>query len=131
MHFKYLRKGFFALLCALLVTPAFAENHATGVWSGSVLLPTGQELPFVARLQQNGMNVSGTLDGIGGAPDVTIEEGMIHGSTVTFMGIREIQGANVRFDYVGEIIDENTIDFTIIREGDDAPPLKSLTSRIE
>jgi len=127
MSIKYLRLACCALLASLLSVSALAAD-ATGTWSGDVELPTGQILPFIAHLQQNGMNITGTLEGIGGAPDVTIQNGMIHGSTINFIGIRVIQGENVRFDYIGELTGDN-IDFTIIREGDNNPPLKSMAAR--
>ena len=105
-----------------------AQMGVAGVWSGEVELPNGNRLPFVARLAVEGNLVTGTLDGIGGAPDVTIADGRLEGNTVTFTGVREIQGEPVTFSYTGEL-DGETLTFTIEREG--AAPLTSVTRRGE
>lgn len=105
-----------------------AQMGVGGVWSGEVELPNGNRLPFVARLAVDGDLVTGTLDGIGGAPDVTIENGRLDGDTVTFTGVRPIQDEQVTFSYTG-VLEGETLTFTIEREG--AAPLMSVTTRGE
>ncbi|MAM72105.1 MAG: hypothetical protein CMP91_13295 [Gammaproteobacteria bacterium] len=111
---------FMSRLIAILLLPvmlnAAESTDLTGTWSGSVRLANGNELPFIAVLEQDGESVSGILEGIGGAPDVTIMNGRIENDTVRFAGIREIQGEDVRFDYIGTYVGDY-INFTIIRVG--------------
>ena len=118
--------------CALVVcvlTTSLSAADATGVWKGEVKLPTGQALPFVARLKQDGAKISGKLDGIGGAADVEIKDGKIEGDTITFSGVRQIGGADVKFNYTAKMVDADTIDFKIVRDDGTGTPLASLTKR--
>jgi opacity protein-like surface antigen len=114
---------------ALLWASSARAADVTGVWKGEVTLPSGQKLPFVARLTQNGATVTGKLDGIGGAPDVEVVDGKADGDIVTFSGVRQIAGAAVRFNYTARAVDANTLDFTIVREDGAQAPLKCLTTR--
>ena len=118
--------------CALVVcvlTTSLLAADATGVWKGEVKLPTGQALPFVARLKQDGAKISGKLDGIGGAADVEIKDGKIDRDTITFSGVRQIGGADVKFNYTAKMVDADTIDFKILRDDGTGAPLGSLTKR--
>ena len=118
--------------CALVVcvlTTSLLAADATGVWKGEVKLPTGQALPFVARLTQDGAKISGKLDGIGGAADVEIKDGKIDRDTITFSGVRQIGGADVKFNYTAKMVDADTIDFKIVRDDGTGTPLASLTKR--
>jgi hypothetical protein len=117
-----------ALLLVLLCAPVLLAADVTGTWSGEVKLPNGQALPFVAHLKQDGSKVSGRMDGIGGAPDVEIMNGAIKDDVVTFSGVRQIQGAGVKFNYTGKVSGE-TIDFAIVREDGQGAPLRTLTKR--
>ena len=117
-----------ALVVCVLTTSLFAAD-ATGVWKGEVKLPTGQALPFVARLKQDGAKISGKLDGIGGAADVEIKDGKIERDTITFSGVRQIGGADVKFNYTAKMVDADTIDFKIVRDDGTGTPLASLTKR--
>jgi hypothetical protein len=116
----------FALAAA---SPAFAaEAGAAGTWKGEVKLPTGQALPFVVHLKQSGDAITGTMDGIGGAPDVTIEDGKIAGDTITFHGTRQNNNGAVKFSYTGKLAGD-AIDFDIVRQDGQGAPLKSHTVR--
>ena len=118
--------------CALVVcvlTTSLLAADATGVWKGEVKLPTGQALPFVARLKQDGAKISGKLDGIGGAADVEIKDGKIDRDTITFSGVRQIGGADVKFNYTAKMVDADTLDFKILRDDGTGTPLASLTKR--
>ena len=116
------------VLCAVTAVPALAAD-ATGVWRGEVTLPNGNVLPFIARLTQSGSQVTGRLDGIGGAPDVTIADGKVEGDTVTFSGVRTINDADVKFNYTAKFVDDNTLDFTIVRDDGQQAPLRCLAKR--
>ena len=116
------------VLCSVVASPALAAD-ATGVWRGEVTLPNGTVLPFIARLTQSGAEVSGRLDGIGGAPDVTITDGKVEGSRVTFSGVRTINDAAVTFNYTATFVDDDTLDFTIVREDGQQAPLKCVARR--
>jgi hypothetical protein len=126
---RVVRLGFVTgFVFALLAGIALAAD-ATGVWKGEVKLPTGQALPFVARLTQNGTTITGKLDGIGGAPDVEIVNGKIDGDTVTFNGVRTINNMPVKFNYTAKMVDADTLDFKIVRDDGNGAPLASLTKR--
>lgn len=118
-----------ALVLTLIIPAAAHAAEVAGVWRGEVVLPTGQALPFVARLTQEGTTVSGTLDGIGGGPDVQIVNGRSEGDTVTFSGVRDVNGMPVRFNYTGAVVDADTLDFTIVREDGAQAPLRSVVKR--
>lgn len=122
------KSGALALLAMMLVSPVGLAADATGVWRGEVKLPTGQTLPFVVRLAQDGATVSGRMDGINGAPDVVITDGKVVGDTLTFSGVRQINDAPVKFNYIAKFLDDDTLDFQILRE-DGSPPLASVTKR--
>ncbi len=131
MRCTFLSRIFLILISPLLLNIALAQNSSiSGTWSGSVSLNNGNQLPFVAILEQEGELVSGILQGIGGAPDVTIMDGRIENDTVRFAGVRVIQGEDVRFDYIGTHVGDY-INFTIIRVGATGPNsvLNTMTSR--
>jgi hypothetical protein len=114
---------------ALSAASLFAAN-VSGTWTGVVKLGnTGQELPFVVQMKQQGGAITGRLDGIYGAPDVEILNGKIDGDTITFQGVRKINGADVRFNYTGAVSGD-TIDFKILRADGSGMPLGSLTKRL-
>ncbi len=131
MPSKILNHFVLFLVSALIMNIVLAQNNSvSGTWSGSVSLANGNQLPFVAILEQQGNVVSGILQGIGGAPDVTIMDGRIENDTVRFAGVRVIQGEDVRFDYIGTHVGDY-INFTIIRVGATGPNslLNTMTSR--
>jgi hypothetical protein len=105
-----------------------------GTWVGVVNLPAtpnnpdGQRLPFIAHLTQKGELVSGLLDGILGTPDVPISNGKVSGNTLTFTGVRQINGQDVTFSYTVTPTDGGGLHFAITRAG--AAPLESNTTRL-
>jgi hypothetical protein len=115
------------ILAVALSGTALAAD-ATGTWTGTVKLPNGQELPFVAHLKQAGTAVTGKLDGINGAPDVVISNGKNQQDTVTFAGTRKINGADVVFNYMGKLMGD-TMDIDIVRADGSGNPLKTHTTR--
>ncbi len=117
------------LLAVCLFAVSLLAADVTGKWVGEVKLPTGQALPFVARLTQDGAKITGKLDGIGGAPDVEIVNGTIDKDTITFNGVRQINGAAVRFNYTGTVVDGDTIAFRILRDDGQGAPLETVTKR--
>ena len=130
---KNLLNSLFLMLSFCLITHTAIAAQAfdvTGTWSGTVTLDNGNELPFVAILEQRGTSVTGVLAGIGGAPDVTISNGRIEDDTLRFDGVRQIQGEAVAFEYIGSFVGES-INFTIIRVGATGPNsvLNTITTR--
>jgi opacity protein-like surface antigen len=116
------------LISVMAAASAFAAD-ATGVWKGEVKLPTGQVLPFVARLTQDGAKITGKLDGIGGTPDVEVVDGKVEKDVITFSGVRQINADAVRFNYTATFKDADTLEFRIVRADGSAPPLSSVTTR--
>ncbi len=93
MSSKILSRFFLFLISALLINITLAQNNSiSGTWSGSVTLNNGNQLPFIAVLEQNGNVVTGILQGIGGAPDVTIMDGRIENDIRSFFRCQLIQG---------------------------------------
>jgi len=119
-----------ALSLALAAGSAALAADATGKWSGEVKLPTGQSLPFVAHLKQQGDVVTGRLEGINGAPDVQITDGKVAGDTVTFSGVRQIQNGSVKFNYIAKPMGANGMHFQILRDDGKAAPLESHTTKV-
>lgn len=116
---------------ALLVAgaSAAAEADVTGKWSGDVVLPTGQTLPFAAEFKQEGMALTGKLAGVNGAPDVTIENGMVHGEFVTFTGTGAGQGGPMKFSYTGKVAAPDVIDFEMVPADAKGAPLKARATK--
>lgn len=121
---------FRGIVLSLLVlsAPAWAVD-ASGTWKGEVKLPSGQSVPFVAHLQQRESSVTGKLEGINGAPDVEIMDGTITGDTITFWGIRKINGGEVKFNYAGRLAGD-ILDIKITRADGSGAPLETLTRRV-
>jgi hypothetical protein len=117
-----------AAALALAGATAALAADATGKWAGEVKLPNGNSVPFVANLKQDGSTVTGTLEGINGAPNVTIENGKVENDVITFNGTRQIQGKPVKFNYTAHWAGD-ALDFDIAQADGGAAPLKSHTTR--
>ena len=131
------------IIPALLITAIslsstlFAQAPSlTGTWVGVVRAATpggqapsanGGPLPFIVHINQTGETVTGTIDGIGGGPNVDITDGKVAGNVLTFVGIREINGQDVKFTYTGTLTGDK-LEFRIERDG--ANPLASTTTRL-
>jgi hypothetical protein len=114
-------------VAAFAVVSLFGADMS-GTWTGEVKVPTGQALPFVVHLKQDGTKITGKMDGIGGAPDVLIENGKIEGETITYEGVRKINNADVRFQYTAKPVGD-TLEFKIERVDGQGAPLASVTKR--
>lgn len=129
-------KQFFAILALTLsATSAFAAD-LTGTWVGVVRAATpggqapqanGGPLPFIVHLVQKGDGVTGVMDGIGGTPNVTIQEGKVTGDVLTYVGVRQINNMDVKFRYTATLMGDK-LEFRI--ERDNAPALASTTTRL-
>ena len=134
---KLIRFAFAAALCSASV---FAADF-TGTWVGTVraATPGGQApgqggrgqnagpLPFIVHLKQTGEVVIGSMDGIGGAPDVEIQNAKIDGNVLTYVGVRKINNQDVKFNYTATLSGD-TLEVKIEREGGN--PLASTTTRL-
>jgi hypothetical protein len=120
--------GLAALALIVIAAPVWAAD-ASGTWKGDVKLPNGQVLPFVAHLKQQKSVITGKLDGINGAPDVEIIDGKVTGDTITFSGVRKINGADVKFNYNGKLAGDS-LDIKIVRADGSGAPLETLTKRV-
>jgi len=116
------------LALVMMAVPVWAAD-ATGTWKGDVKLPNGQMVPFVAHLKQQKSVITGTLDGINGAPDVEVMDGKIAHDVITFWGVRKINGADVKFNYSGKLAGDS-LDIKIARDDGSGPPLETLTKRV-
>jgi hypothetical protein len=112
--FTKLALNFF--LAGLFSSSVFAagnEVDISGHWTGVVELANGQELPFGITLNQNGTEVSGFLDGIGG-PDVTIMDPRLEDNILYYSSLRSINGEDVPFEYIA-VVSGDYMNITIIR----------------
>ena len=124
-----------AAALTLLAAPAFAADFA-GTWVGVVraAAPGGQApsanggpLPFIVHIKQDGDAVTGTMDGIGGAPDVQIQKGKVDGNVLKYVGVRQINNQDVTFSYTATLTGDK-LEVRIEREG--GAPLASTTTRL-
>jgi len=92
-------------------------------------LANGQELPFGITLNQNGTEVSGFMDGIGG-PDVTIIDPRLEDNILYYSSLRPINGEDVPFEYIA-VVSGDYMNITIIRVGATGPNsvLSTMTQR--
>ena len=115
---------------------AFAAD-LTGTWVGTVRAgapgvqapsANGGPLPFIVHITQKGDVVTGVMDGIGGTPNVEIQNGKVTGDVLTYVGIRKINNMDVKFNYTATFTGDK-LEFKIEREGANAP-LASTTTRL-
>jgi len=128
--FTKLALNFF--LAGLFSSSVFAagnEVDISGQWTGVVELANGQELPFGITLNQNGTEVSGFMDGIGG-PDVTIMDPRLEDNILYYSSLRPINGEDVPFEYIA-VVSGGYMNITIIRVGATGPNsvLSTMTQR--
>ncbi len=122
---KLLRIAFFSTL----FTASLLAADLTGTWTGVVKLGNGNDLPFIVHLKQQGDTITGKMDGIGGAPDVEIQNGKVSGGTVTYEGVRKINNTDVKFTYTATLTGEK-LEFKILRTDGAGMPLASSTTRL-
>ena len=68
-----------------------------------------------------------------GNTNITIgafQDGKLSGASVTFNGVRMINGMNVTFNYTATPTADGGLDFKIVRADGTGPPLDSLTTRL-
>lgn len=128
--FTKLALNFF--LAGLLSSSVIAADNVVDVnghWTGVVELANGQELPFGITLNQNGTEVTGFMDGIGG-PDVTIMNPRLQDNILYYSSLRPINGEDVPFDYIA-VVSGDYMNITIIRVGATGPNsvLSTMTRR--
>lgn len=127
-------------LSLLFLTTVTLAADVTGTYVGVVNLPANPNasqntappaapLPFIAHLKQDSDKITGSLDGINGAPNVAIINGTIRGDTITFSGVRQIAGIDVKFNYTATVMG-TAIDFKIVRDDSKGAPLQSHTTRL-
>ena len=88
---------FFAL-SAFLAVPMLAAE-VDGKWECGVKAADGVTRPLIATLKADGMKLTGVLNGMNGAPDIAIFDGMSHGNEVMWSSKRPIQNGTVQFNY--------------------------------
>ncbi len=84
-----------------LAAPAFAAD-ATGTWKGRLETQEGtHDLTF--NLKADGDKLTGTVGGLRENKDVTVDEGKVQGSTITFSVMSEWEGNPIKLVYKGEV----------------------------
>ena len=73
--------------------------------------------------------MTGTMDGIGGTPDVEIQNGKVDGNTLSYEGIRNINNQEVQFNYTATPSGE-TLEFKIVRADGSGQASTSSTIRL-
>jgi len=93
-------KTMLILALAVLAAPVFAAD-ATGTWKGTLETEEGKhELTF--NLKVDGDKLTGTVGGLRDQ-DVTVDEGKVVGSTITFSVMSEWEGNPIKLVYKGEV----------------------------
>jgi len=83
-----------------LATTAFAAD-ATGTWKGKFdAQGDSHELTF--HLKAEGDKLTGTVTGLRDV-DVTVDEGKVQGTTITFSVMSEYEGNPIKLVYKGEV----------------------------
>lgn len=88
-------------MAAAAATPAPAPVDVSGSWSGAFDF-NGTSVPVTFKLKSSGATVTGTIEGMGGAP-VDIHDGKIDGQTLTFTVNVDYQGQTYALNYKGKI----------------------------
>jgi len=102
----------FLITFALMAGSMFAAG-IDGKWECGVKGGDGVVRPLVATLKSDGMKLTGTVNGMNGAPDIEIFNGMNHGEMVMWSSKRPVQETTVQFDYKANVSgDELKIDIT-------------------
>ncbi len=79
-------KTLLCLCAALLMTLGTVSVHAadvTGTWSTEMKTPDGQSFPLTFTFKQDGVTLTGTVQGPQGDP-IAISNGKVDGNTFTF-----------------------------------------------
>jgi hypothetical protein len=105
-----LRTGLTAFF--LLAVSAFAAD-VDGKWAGTMSTPMG-DIPVAFALKANGTALTGTTTGPDG--DVTIKDGKIEGSNISFTVTFDFGGMPFTLAYKG-VITGDTIKFSIDAAG--------------
>jgi hypothetical protein len=78
-----------------------AAGNITGRWSVNVLAP-GQSLPFTLNLTQQGNAITGTIDGPGGATQIT--NGSMSAGTFTIETTINLGGQSMQISFKGQAV---------------------------
>ena len=119
------------ILClGCIASLAMFAGAADGKWECGVKAPDGQVRPLVATLKAEGMKLTGTVNGMNGAPDITITNGMAHGDEMVMWSAKRIapNGATVQFDYKG-MIKGDDMELSIVRADGQGAPMNCTAKR--
>ena len=92
------------LLVAFLPMISRAETKTadvSGVWTWTMMLNSGKKIPITLTLKQDGEKLTGTYHGKG--PDSDIFDASIHGNSIAFTVVRDVEGLPVTFIYSGKV----------------------------
>lgn len=107
-----------------------------GKWECKVKGGDGVERPLIVTLKSDGsMEMTGTVNGMNGQPDIPISEGMNHGDEVMWSSTRRIQNGPtqqqmVQFDYKGAISGDE-MKITITRADGKAAPMSCTAKKVK
>src|ERR1051326_3836068 len=96
-----MRKLTLTALLGIFTIAAYAAD-VTGTWTAQVPGRGGNMQTNTIVLKQDGMKVTGTLDGGRGGP-VEIQNGKVEGDTVTFTVVRNFNGNEIKQNFKGAI----------------------------
>ena len=86
MAARYAMKTLLSICAALVMTLGTVSVRAadvTGTWSGEMKTPDGQSFPLTFTFKQDGVTLTGTVQGPQGDP-IAISEGKVDGDKITF-----------------------------------------------
>jgi hypothetical protein len=110
-------KMFLSVCAALLLTfsaaNAFAATDVTGVWTGKVVGPNGDDFQITFTFKQDGVKLTGTMGGPMGGDPMEISDGKIDGDKLSFSV--SFNGMTMKHEGV---ISGDTIKLTTKADGD-------------
>ncbi len=89
--------AFFPLISQAGTKPA----DVSGVWTWTMMLNSGKKIPIILTLKQDGEKLTGTYHGKGADSDIF--DASIHGNSIAFTVVREVEGLPVTFVYSGKV----------------------------
>ena len=121
-----MRKLYFTALLGIFAIAAYAAD-VTGKWTAEVPGRGGNMQTNTIVLKQEGVKLTGTLDGGRGGP-VEITNGKVEGDTVSFTVVRSFGGNDVKQNFKG-MVSGSEIKFTRTMEGGQGAPAVEFTAK--
>ena len=122
-------KTLLSICAALLLTLGVASVRAvdvTGTWSAEMKTPDGQSFPLTFTFKQDGVTLTGTVQGPQGDP-ITISNGKIDGATFSF----DVSFNGITIHHSCAITGDDEIKMTTKSDSGDFPGMELSLHRVK